>query len=219
MRAGDVPAAFMRAVAIATQPPAGPVFLSIPLDDWDQPADGLPVVRSVATRVAPDPDRIAEFADALSGAQNPVLIYGAAIARGRGWDQAVALAEKLGAPVWAAPASERPPFPEHHPLYAGGLPFAIGPLSDRLAGHDLGIVVGAPVFRYYPYVAGRYLPEGLRLLIAMRRPDQAVSRTGRARPVRTRPSRPSAHTSRATSAALRIVSSTTPAGSATRTRS
>ncbi|WP_368938746.1 thiamine pyrophosphate-binding protein, partial [Morganella morganii] len=34
VRAEDVPAAFMRAYAMALQPPAGPVFLSIPLDDW-----------------------------------------------------------------------------------------------------------------------------------------------------------------------------------------
>ncbi|MEG6503915.1 thiamine pyrophosphate-binding protein, partial [Desulfovibrio sp. 1214_IL3152] len=43
VRAEDVPAAFMRAYAMAMQPPAGPVFLSIPLDDWDKPALGKPV--------------------------------------------------------------------------------------------------------------------------------------------------------------------------------
>jgi benzoylformate decarboxylase len=43
-------------------------------------------------------------------------------------------------------------------------PFAIGPLSKKLRGHDLIIVVGAQVFRYYPYVAGDYLPEGAELL-------------------------------------------------------
>jgi benzoylformate decarboxylase len=74
------------------------------------------------------------------------------------------LAEKLNVPVWAAPASERPPFPETHPLYAGGLPFAMKPLSEKLEGHDLALVIGAPVFRYYPYVAGSYIPNGLRLL-------------------------------------------------------
>lgn len=164
VRAGDVPAAFMRAIATATQPPQGPVFLSIPLDDWDQPADGPAVVRSVATRIAPDPARLAEFAQLVSEADNPALILGAAVARGQGWDQAVALAERLNATVWAAPASERPPFPENHPLYAGGLPFAIGPLSQKLTGHDVAIVIGAPVFRYYPWVPGSYLPDGLRLL-------------------------------------------------------
>jgi benzoylformate decarboxylase len=163
-RAQDVPAAFMRAIATALQPPAGPVYLSLPLDDWDQPGEGPAVVRTVATRVAPDPARLREFADAIRQASSPVLIYGAAIARGDGWGQAIAFAEALGAPVWAAPSSERTPFPEDHPLYCGGLPFAIGPLSELLEGHDVALVVGAPVFRYYPYVPGPYLPSGLRLL-------------------------------------------------------
>ncbi len=164
VRAQDVPAAFMRAIATAVQPPAGPVFLSLPLDDWDQPCAGPAVVRTVATRVAPDPVRLAEFAEVIRHASDPVLIYGAAIARGNGWTEAVALAEALNAPVWAAPSSERAPFPEDHPLYVGGLPFAMGPLSDKLQGHDVAVVVGAPVFRYYPYVAGPYLPPGLRVL-------------------------------------------------------
>ncbi|GFE71421.1 benzoylformate decarboxylase [Chroococcus sp. FPU101] len=174
IRAEDVPAAFMRAYAAALQPPAGPVFLSIPLDDWDKPALGQPVVRSVATRIGADPRRIAQFADALSSATNPTLIYGSAIARGDGWEQAIKLAEKLNIPVWAAPASERPPFPENHPLYAGGLPFALGLLSKKLASYDLAIVIGAPVFRYYPYVAGSYLPDGLRLLHITDDPEEAA---------------------------------------------
>jgi benzoylformate decarboxylase len=163
-RAEDIPAVFMRAVATALQPPAGPVFLSLPLGDWDKVCESPAVVRTVSRRIAPDPARLAEFAKILSEAKSPVLIYGAAIARASGWDRAVAFAEALGAPVWAAPASERAPFPENHPLYSGGLPFAIGPLSKKLEGHDVALVVGAPVFRYYPYVPGPYVPDGLRLL-------------------------------------------------------
>jgi benzoylformate decarboxylase len=163
-RPEDIPAVFMRAVATALQPPSGPVFLSFPLGDWEKPCDSPAVVRTVSQRIAPDPSRLAEFAKILSEAKSPVLIYGAAIARGSGWEQAVAFAEALGAPVWAAPASERAPFPENHPLYSGGLPFAMGPLSKKLEGHDVALIIGAPVFRYYPYVPGPYLPEGLRLL-------------------------------------------------------
>lgn len=163
-RAEDVPAAFMRAYAMALQEPAGPVFLSIPLDDWNQEFTGDLVVRTVAHRIAADPNRLQKFAEKISKAKNPVLIYGADITKNNGWDIAIQFAEKLKAPVWAAPASERTPFPENHPLYAGGLPFATKPLSDLLEDHDLALVIGAPVFRYYPYVPGKYIPDGLELL-------------------------------------------------------
>ena len=38
-RAQDVPAALARAIHLASLPPRGPVFLSLPMDDWDQEAD------------------------------------------------------------------------------------------------------------------------------------------------------------------------------------
>lgn len=173
VRPQDIPAAFMRAYAVALQPPAGPVFLSLPLDDWDAPSTVPLAVRTVATRVAPDPARLAEFAGWIAEAKHPVLVYGSDIARGAGWGPAITLAEKLGVPVWFAPASERPPFPENHPLYAGGLPFAQGLISEKLAGHDVVVVIGAPVFRYYPWVPGPYIPEGCRLLHITCDPDES----------------------------------------------
>ena len=71
-RAQDVPAAFMRAYATAIQPPAGPVFLSLPLDDWAAPALGPAVVRSASARTGPDPARLRRLAGAIAGAQRPV---------------------------------------------------------------------------------------------------------------------------------------------------
>jgi thiamine pyrophosphate-dependent acetolactate synthase large subunit-like protein len=75
-RAEDVPAAFMRAYAVALQPPAGPVFLSIPLDDWNKPALGPAVVRTVSYRVAPDEVRLFVFAERLNKAKRPMLVFG-----------------------------------------------------------------------------------------------------------------------------------------------
>ncbi|UOD51276.1 benzoylformate decarboxylase [Orrella daihaiensis] len=173
-RAQDIPGAFMRAYATAIQQPAGPVFLSLPLDDWDQPALDIDVYRQVSSRVAPDPAWVAEFAQALNDSKNPALILGADIARSQAWDEGVELAQRLDAPVWMPPFCERTAFPETHRLYQGALPAAIGPLSQKLAGHDLILVVGAPVFRYYPYVAGDYLPAGARVLHVTDDPGMAA---------------------------------------------
>jgi benzoylformate decarboxylase len=54
-------------------------------------------------------------------------------------------------------------------------PMATGPLSKKLRGHDLIIVVGAPVFRCYPYIGGDYLPEGAELLQITNDPYDAAT--------------------------------------------
>ncbi|HEX2772322.1 MAG TPA: thiamine pyrophosphate-dependent enzyme, partial [Micromonosporaceae bacterium] len=56
----------------------------------------------------------------------------------------------------------------------GVLPYAIGPLAEKLAGHDTVLVVGAPVFRYYPHIPGEYVPAGSRLLHITDDPDEAA---------------------------------------------
>nr|4Q9D_A Chain A, Benzoylformate decarboxylase [Mycolicibacterium smegmatis MC2 155]4Q9D_B Chain B, Benzoylformate decarboxylase [Mycolicibacterium smegmatis MC2 155] len=163
-RAEDVPAAFMQAYAVAMQPPMGPVFLSIPLDDWDKPALGPAAVRSVSTRVAPDAERLAQFAERINAAKHPMLVLGPEVDRAGAWDAGIEFAEKLGAPVHASALPDRMSFPEDHPLYAGPLPMTIAGVEQAVSAYDLVVVVGAEVFRYYPYVPGEYLPEGTDLL-------------------------------------------------------
>src|ERR1700758_356375 len=80
------------------------------------------------------------------------------------WAPGVSSAEKFGAPVYGAPLPDRASFPEDHRLYRGPLPMTIAGVTEVMRGHDLVVVVGAQVFRYYPYVAGEYLPEGSELL-------------------------------------------------------
>ncbi len=174
VRAADAPAAVMRAFATAVQPPAGPVFLSLPMDDFDKPASGSAVARTQSERIGPDPDRLRDFARHVSEARSPVLVLGAALDRADGWDTVHRLAEMLNVPVWVAPETERAVFSEDHPLFQGFLPFAIAPLAEKLQGHDLVVVIGAPVFRYYPYVPGDYLPAGARLLHITDDPAEAA---------------------------------------------
>lgn len=163
-RAEDVPAAFMRAYAVATQPPAGPVFLSIPLDDWNKPALGPAVVRTISRRVQPDSVRLREFADRISRAERPLLLLGPEVDRAGAWDAGIAFAEKLRAPVRGSALSDRCSFPEDHPLYGGPLPLTIAGVNEALQGFDVVVAIGAQVFRYYPYVAGEWVPEGTAVL-------------------------------------------------------
>src|SRR6202162_3127092 len=143
VRAQDVPGAIMRAYTVALQPPAGPVYVSIPRDDWDQPALGDAVVRSVSSRYSPDPQRVALFAERIQKSKNPVLLYGPEIERSGGWDAAVKFAERLNAPVYITPLTDRASFPQIHPQFRGMAPIAIRPLSKNLRGPDLLFLIGA----------------------------------------------------------------------------
>jgi benzoylformate decarboxylase len=163
-RAEDVPAAFMRAYVLALQPPAGPVYLSIPLDDWEKPALGPAAIRTASNRFGPDVERLRGFAERINGARRPALVFGPEVDRSGAWDAAVTFAEKVGAPVYTGPLPDRASFPEDHRLFQGQLPMTVAGVSEVLRGHDVVLVIGAQVFRYYPYVAGDYLPEGTELL-------------------------------------------------------
>ena len=179
-RAQEVPGALARAIHLASLAPRGPVFVSIPMDDWGAEADEDRTVnaigRAVRGRTGADPNALADLADRLQSAGNPVLIAGPDIDASGGWDAAIALAERQRLPVWASPATggSRIGFPENHPQFLGVLPPAIGPLSQTLAGHDLLLVVGSSVFPYYPYIPGPLLPEGASLVAITSDPGEAA---------------------------------------------
>jgi benzoylformate decarboxylase len=178
-RAEDVPHALARAAHLAALPPRGPVFVSIPMDDWEAEVDGAAVAhqtsRTVGGRAAADPAVVRDLAQRLTEAANPALVAGPDVDASGGWDAALALAEKLRLPVFATPApgGGRLGFPEDHPLFQGILPPAIGPLAEMLQGHDLVVVAGSSVFPYYPNIPGPLLPEGTRLVAITSDPDEA----------------------------------------------
>ncbi|MDX6686035.1 MAG: benzoylformate decarboxylase [Baekduia sp.] len=179
-RAQDVPAALARATYLASLPPQGPAFVSLPMDDWTQEVDTtaahLAVTRQVSGRAGADPAAVRVLADRLAAAVNPVMVAGPGIDAAGAWDQAVALAERQALPVWATPApgGGRLGFPEGHPHFRGSLPPAIGPAGQTLEGHDLVLVVGSSVFPYYPYLPGPALPEGTALIAITNDPDEAA---------------------------------------------
>ncbi len=146
------------------------------MDDYDQPADDDQTAdlaaRSVTLRAAPDPSALREVSDALAAASNPVLVLGLSADALGGRADAIALAQRQNLPVWTAPSSGRSVFPSDSPLYAGYLPFGYQLINDALAGHDLVLVVGAPVFTTYPFVPGRVVAPGTRLIQISDDPDE-----------------------------------------------
>ncbi len=178
-RAEDVPLALTRSIHMASLPPRGPVFVSIPMDDWEVEVEegaGEALKRGVEGRAVAAPDSVTRLAAQLDEASNPVLVVGPDVDAGGGWDTAVALAERQRLPVWAppAPGSGRIGFPESHPNFRGVLPPAIGPVAQTLEGHDLILVAGSSVFPYYPHIPGPLLPEGANLVAITSDPDEAA---------------------------------------------
>jgi benzoylformate decarboxylase len=165
--AQEVPHAMSRAIHLSTLGAPGPVYLSIPYDDWDKPADSQSSMlfdRQVTNAGALDVGEVEALARSLSQACNPVLVLGPDVDAAKANQHAVHLAELLKCPVWVAPSAPRCPFPTNHPCFRGLLPAGIATISRLLEGHDLILVVGAPVFRYHQYDPGSYLPLGAKLV-------------------------------------------------------
>jgi len=179
-RAEDVPLALAHGAHLAGLPPRGPVFVSLPMDDWyaevDEADARAAIERKVTARATADPEAVRALAAALEAAANPVLVAGPDVDASGAWDLGIALAERQRLPVWASPPTggNRLGFPEGHPNFRGVLPPAIGPVAQTLEGHDLILVVGSSVFPYYPHIPGPLLPEGAKLTAITSDPDEAV---------------------------------------------
>jgi benzoylformate decarboxylase len=147
-RAEDVPAAIARAYYVAMQPPCGPTFVSVPIDDWTHPTQALDA-RDVSREIGPDPEAIRGLAVALSASKHPALVVGPGIDRAEAVDLMVKMAERAKAAVWVSPFSARCSFPERHPQFSGFLQASPAQLSEALHNHDLVVVIGAPVFTFH----------------------------------------------------------------------
>jgi benzoylformate decarboxylase len=147
-RPEDVPAAIARAYYTAMQPPCGPTFVSIPVDDWAHAAAPIEA-RKVSREIGPEADAMKALVTAFNSAKHPALVVGPGVDRAGAVDLMVRVAEKARASVWVSPFSARCSFPERHPQFAGFLHASPAQLSDALREHDLVVVIGAPVFTFH----------------------------------------------------------------------
>jgi acetolactate synthase-1/2/3 large subunit len=160
-----------RGFAVAQDSPAGPVYMTLPLEILGQPLDSfefssVPRLKASASRY-PDPLAIREAAQLLAGAENPIVIT---TALGRDPDavqELVKLAERLALPVidfWHTYMN----FPQDHPLHIGydsalyvkeadvivvieaDVPW-IPRITEPDAGASIIQIDEDPLYRNYPY--------------------------------------------------------------------
>ena len=182
LAATDVPRTLSQAAFEAVTQPSGPVYVSVPLDDWDEtalPDDELLTQRSVTTAGTMSESLRRELAEVLNGAQNPALVLGpqvdaAAVDDPTVYEDAVVLAERLGASVYVAPSPTRCPFPTTHPNFEGVLVPGIKSVRDRLIGHDVVLVMGAATFRYHRWEPANYLEPGTEVIQITQDPREAT---------------------------------------------
>ncbi|WP_412748915.1 benzoylformate decarboxylase [Krasilnikovia sp. M28-CT-15] len=177
-RPQDVPAALARAVHLATLPPKGPVFVSLPMDDWGAEVDAGRVnqltQRTVHANAGPDQAALGSLAGRLAAARSPVLLVGAGLDTREAWQPAVELAERYRLPVYWAPLEPRCGFPTAHPAFQGVLPATEAGVGKALQEHDLVLVAGASVFRYYPHEPGQVLADDATLVMLTDDPQEAA---------------------------------------------
>ena len=172
-RAQDVPQAIARAYYMAMQPPCGPTFVSIPVDDWDCMTTPI-ASRTVSTSTRPDAGSIARVGAALDSSRRPALVVGSGIDREDAWQEAVKLSERYEAHVYVAPRSARGSFPEDHRLHGGFLPPMREKIVERLQDHDLILVLGAAAFLYHVAGSGPHIPPGSVLFQITEDPEFAA---------------------------------------------
>jgi len=164
-RIGDLPRLVHRAAKTALAPPTGPVFLSLPGDILKNEADlDLMQPTRIAPRLRGDADAIAAAADLLAKAQRPLIIAGDAVAQSRAHAELVALAELLGAPVYAEFVPSMASFPASHPLFRGAMARMAPEVRKILDQYDVLFSVGGDLFTLSLPSATDPMPPNLPLI-------------------------------------------------------
>jgi len=133
-RLEDLPRIVRRAAKIATTPPTGPVFISLPGDILNSEA-GIELGRStrVDTRVKPSDEALQALVSRILKAERPVIIAGDEIVKSDALQEAALLAATLGAPAYQQSAPYGAHFLSESPCFMGALTRSQSQVREVLA--------------------------------------------------------------------------------------
>jgi benzoylformate decarboxylase len=164
-RLEDLPRIVRRAAKIATTPPTGPVFISLPGDILNSEA-GIELGRStrVDTRVKPSDESLQALVARILKAQRPVIVAGDEIVKSDALAEAAALAETLGAPAYQCSTPYGAHFLSESPCFMGALSRLQKQVREVLSPYDLMIVLGADPLRMSVYSEIDPMPDGMPMV-------------------------------------------------------
>jgi benzoylformate decarboxylase len=164
-RLEDLPRIVRRAAKIATTPPTGPVFISLPGDILNSEA-GIELGRStrVDTRVKPSDQALQGLVTRILKAERPVIIAGDEIVKSDALQEAAALAATLGCPAYQQSTPYGAHFLSESPCFMGALSRLQKQVREVLSPYDLMIVLGADPLRMSVHSEVDPLPEGLPIV-------------------------------------------------------
>jgi acetolactate synthase-1/2/3 large subunit len=133
-----------KAVAVATEPRAGPVLIDVPISAADAPGREYAPVRAAPAPVAPAGAGLATARDWLAGAERPVILAGLDVLADGAAAALARFAEAQSVPVITT-YKAKGVLPEDHPLGLGAA--GLSPLADRhllpfVASADLVLCLG-----------------------------------------------------------------------------
>ena len=161
-----------RAFQIASRPPAGPVFMSLPVNVMEGETgvtDTAPAALHLES--LPDSGGLANAVEMLLKCEAPAIVTGDDIAPAGACSPLIDFAEVLGAPVWQVGLRAQVVFPSRHPNYKGRLALDAGGIRKTLASHDLIFLLGGPFWEELWHDATSPLPDGARVIELQNSPE------------------------------------------------
>ena len=164
-RLQDLPRIVHRAAKVATTPPTGPVFISLPGDILNE-QDALELGQStrVDTAGRPSDAALERLAERLLAARRPVIVAGHEIATSGALGEAATIAELLGAPVYQQTVCDGAHFLSEHPAFMGALTRDQRDVRNTLSPYDLMFCIGSDVLRMSVYSEVDPMPEGMAVV-------------------------------------------------------
>jgi benzoylformate decarboxylase len=161
----DLGLVLRRAFHDAASPPAGPVFVSIPMDVLqDKGAFAVRAASRIERRTVPA--ALADLASAILAAPRDrfAVVAGDEVGHSGAMDALVAVAERLGCRVYGPAMHSTLVFPTAHPLWAGTLPANAEQTRTHLSGFHTVLLIGSRGFMSFGYREAWPIPPTLRLL-------------------------------------------------------